>query len=75
CYAIRTIMGDDLRDAYAECAFGPAITYHGNRFYFRIDHILYDGNIEAVKLQLDKVPSSDHYPLFATFLIDPDKTR
>lgn len=75
CYAIRTIMGDDLKDVYAECAFGPAITYHGNRFYFRIDHILYDGNIEAVKLQLDKVPSSDHYPLFATFLIDPDKTQ
>lgn len=75
CYAIRTIKGDDLKDAYAECAFGPAITYHGNRFYFRIDHVLYDGNIEAVDIRRDKIPSSDHYPLLTTFLIDPEKSR
>ncbi len=75
CYAIRTIKGDDLKDAYAECAFGPAITYHGNRFYFRIDHVLYDGNIEAVDIIRRKIPSSDHYPLLTTFLIDPEKTQ
>jgi len=75
CYAIRTVKGDDLKDAYAECAFGPAITYHGNRFYFRIDHVLYDGNIEAVDIIRRKIPSSDHYPLLTTFLIDPEETQ
>lgn len=75
CYAIRTIKGNDLKDAYAECALGPAITYHGNRFYFRIDHVLYDGNIEAVRIRRPKIPSSDHYPLLTTFVINPDKTN
>lgn len=70
CYAVRTIMGDDMEDAYAENAFGPAITYHGNRFYFRIDHVLYKGGLEAVDLVRGNVPSSDHYPLLTTFVLD-----
>ena len=66
-FAYRTIMGDDMRDAYAECALGPTITYHCNRFYFRIDHILYRGNFDAVKIERGTLSASDHYPLVATF--------
>lgn len=70
CYAERVIMGNDLHDAYAECALGPCITYHGNRFYFRIDHILYGGDMEAVSVKRGDAPSSDHFPLVAKFLFD-----
>ncbi|MDE5785770.1 MAG: endonuclease/exonuclease/phosphatase family protein, partial [Duncaniella sp.] len=63
CHAQRVIMNGDLHDAYAENAFGPAVTYHDNRFYFRIDHILYGGDLRAVDIRRDTPPWSDHYPL------------
>ncbi|MGN1246296.1 MAG: endonuclease/exonuclease/phosphatase family protein [Muribaculaceae bacterium] len=72
-FAYRTIMGSDMRDAYAECALGPTITYHCNRFYFRIDHILYRGNFDAVKIERGSLNASDHYPLCATFEWTDDK--
>ncbi|MBQ4344595.1 MAG: endonuclease/exonuclease/phosphatase family protein [Muribaculaceae bacterium] len=72
CYAIREISGGEMTDAYAECAFGPTITYNTNRFYFRIDHVLYKGNFEAVKIERGDVNSSDHYPLLTTFLWTDD---
>lgn len=68
CYAIREISGGEMNDAYVECAFGPTITYNANRFYFRIDHVLYKGDLEAVKIERGDVNSSDHYPLLTTFL-------
>lgn len=66
CYAVRTIMGDDLHDAYADAAFGPTITYHENRFYFRIDQIIYRGP-EIISINRGNCKSSDHYPMIATF--------
>lgn len=69
-YAQRTIMGTDMTDVYKECAFGPTITFHANRFYFRIDHMLYKGrNLEAVDIERGDIKYSDHYPLVATFKI------
>ena len=70
CYAVRTIMGDDMHDAYAEEGHGPTITYHGNRFYFRIDQMLYKGDFRAVDIRRGDNPASDHYPLTATFVMD-----
>ena len=66
-FAYRTIQGTDMHDAYADCAFGPDITYHSNRFFFRIDHILYRGGFSACNIERGKIDSSDHYPLLATF--------
>ena len=67
-YSYRTVRGSDLRDAYLDCGFGPTITYHDNRFYFKIDQILYRGDLEAVAIERGKIDSSDHYPLLATFV-------
>lgn len=67
-YAYRTIKSDGLKDAYSECAFGPTVTYNDNRFYFRIDQMLYWGDLEAVRIKRGDLRSSDHYPLLATFL-------
>ncbi|MDD2961647.1 MAG: endonuclease/exonuclease/phosphatase family protein [Muribaculaceae bacterium] len=66
-YAYRQIKGD-MTDAYRECGFGPAITYHDNRFYFRIDHIFYKGNFEATKVERFTPKCSDHYPLYVEFV-------
>lgn len=73
CYAVRTIKGKDMHDAYADAAFGPTITYHGDKFYFRIDQILYRGPFKAVDIERGDISSSDHNPLLATFLFDPVK--
>lgn len=67
-FAYRTIKGD-MTDAYVDCGFGPCITYNANRFYFRIDHVFYDGKIEAVDVNRPKFDSSDHYPLVVDFVI------
>ena len=70
CYAVRTIRGKDMHDAYADAAFGPTITYHGDRFYFRIDQVLYRGPFKAVDIERGDIASSDHNPLLTTFLFD-----
>lgn len=70
CYAVRTIRGKDMHDAYAEAAFGPTITYHADRFYFRIDQILYRGPFKAIHTERGNISSSDHNPLMTTFLFD-----
>ena len=66
CYAIRTIESAGLKDAYAKSAFGASITFHMDRFYFRIDHILYRG-FTPLKTKCLSVPYSDHYPLVTSF--------
>ena len=68
-YAYRKIRGT-MSDAYCDCGFGPTITYHGNRFYLRIDHILYQGAIRATDIERPHFASSDHYPLLATFALE-----
>lgn len=73
CYAIRTIAGDSMRDAYLETQSGPKITYNANRFYFRIDHVLYQGELDAVSVVRGDIPSSDHYPLLTTYVWREDK--
>lgn len=69
CYALRTIMGDDFKSVYSEVGRGPAITYYGNRFYFRIDHILYRGDLRPLWVRIDYEKLSDHYPMMTQFLI------
>lgn len=69
CYAMRTICGDDLRSTFTAVGHGTTITYHRDRFLFNIDHILYGGDVTPVNIHTGTSPSSDHYPVYATFLI------
>ncbi|MDE5800427.1 MAG: endonuclease/exonuclease/phosphatase family protein [Paramuribaculum sp.] len=69
CYASRVIGGSDLTDAYSHAGLGPAITYHADRLFFRIDQIFYRGDIDALRVDALSCPWSDHYPLIAYFLI------
>lgn len=68
CYAIRQLAKDDFKSAFAMAGCGPIITYHANRFYFQIDHILYRGKLDAIGFKKDNFDRSDHYPITARFL-------
>lgn len=66
-WAYNIIRGDDLRDAYAETNIGPTFTYNLHAFYFHIDQMLYRGPLEALRLKVGKIKTSDHYPLIGEF--------
>jgi len=71
CYGLYSLeQTGKLRQSYAEVGFGPAITYNANYLFFRIDHILYRGNLRPWKVKRCGIDASDHYPLLATFIFD-----
>lgn len=67
CYAMRVLAGDDFSSAFRRAGRGPTITYHVNRFYFNIDHVLYRGDMKAVGYRRGSCRNSDHYPVEVTF--------
>lgn len=70
CYTLRKLEKLGFKNAYSEAGVGPAVTYGANRLYFRIDHVMYRGDLVALSAKGDKVKLSDHYPLRVTFAID-----
>lgn len=73
-YAYRMLLDAGLKDVYRQCAFFPTITYYDSRFYFHIDHIMYRGDMRPVSWHRGNVDSSDHYPVWATFVWTDNKT-
>ena len=69
------IRGEDMTDAWSEVGWGYAYTYNRHHLPYRIDHILYRGELQALTAKRIKGGSSDHYPLMVTFDIDIDKSR
>lgn len=69
CYAMRLLGRQGLKDTYSAVGVGPAVTYHADRFYFNIDHIMFGGDIKPIDIRVGDIKSSDHYPVFATYLI------
>lgn len=67
-YCYNIIRGDDLHDTFQDCGSGLTYTFHDRRLWFKIDHILYRGDMEAVGWYRDKEGDSDHYPQVATFM-------
>ena len=66
-YTYNKIRGN-LNDAYITNCFGPDITYHADKFLFRIDHILYGNGLNPLNTKIDKsIKDSDHYPIITTF--------
>jgi len=60
----RFKIKENLRDAFVDSGFGLGITYNKYRFLFRIDYILHSKNIKSYNCKVEKVGSSDHYPLW-----------
>lgn len=68
CRTVKILEEIGMKDAYAETALGPTITYNAPHFRFRIDHVLWRGNLRAVSIERGNVASSDHYPMLTTFV-------
>ncbi|MCR4764697.1 MAG: endonuclease/exonuclease/phosphatase family protein [Bacteroidaceae bacterium] len=55
-----------LNDAFAESGRGLGISYHKNKFLFRIDNILVSPDLNAKNCTVDSsIDASDHYPIWA----------
>lgn len=70
CYALRRLADCKMREVYPALAFGPTISFHADRFYFRIDHILWRGDMKPLRIRRGNLLASDHYPFTAYFAID-----
>lgn len=68
CRTIHILEEIGMKDAYAETATGPTITFNSPMFRFRIDHVLWRGNLRATDIKRGNVASSDHYPMLTTFV-------
>lgn len=73
CYALRRLADCGMREVYPALGFGPMVTYNRDRFYFQIDHVLWRGNLQPLRITKGRTRLSDHYPLFVTFAITHDK--
>jgi endonuclease/exonuclease/phosphatase family metal-dependent hydrolase len=55
-----------LNDAFTESGQGLGISYHKNKFLFRIDNILVSPALKASNCTVDSsIDASDHYPIWA----------
>ena len=68
-YPVRTIKGKSLKSVFRTIGTGPVITYHSDRFFFNIDHVLYQGCLRPILYRRGGIKSSDHYPLYVTFTL------
>ena len=74
-HVYRVIRGNDLNDAWCDVGRGYAYTYNRHGLCYRIDHVFYRGDLQAVSATRLKGGSSDHYPIMVTFdiSINPNK--
>lgn len=69
-HVYRLICGNDLKDAWCKVGLGYGYTYNRFGLRYRIDHVLYRGDVRALRALRIKGGSSDHYPVMVTFDID-----
>lgn len=72
CRVIKALEEAGFKDVYSTIGLGPTVTFNDPYFYFRIDHVLWRGDLKPVKIERGNVPSSDHYPFLTTFVWNPD---
>ncbi|MDE6334048.1 MAG: endonuclease/exonuclease/phosphatase family protein [Muribaculaceae bacterium] len=69
CFTLRYLADFKLKQAYSQLGFGPMITFNRDRFYFRIDHVLYRGALMPLRMRRGSSLASDHYPLLVRFAL------
>ena len=62
-----TTISKNLKDAFVETGTGFGRTYVGKFPSYRIDYILYQGELNAYDFQTLPDELSDHYPITAFF--------
>lgn len=66
---LKTLMGNDLKDAWNEGGRGFGWTFFGWNLRLRLDHILYSDELELVDVKVIDSDLSDHKPLMARFKV------
>ena len=69
-WPIRQFEKEGFEELGPMFGFGYRPTFHADRFYFSIDHILYRGALKPISYTMPTPKWSDHYPLKATFVFD-----
>lgn len=60
------ILTRTLNDAFTESGRGLGISYHNNKFLFRIDNILVSPDLSVSNCTVDSsIDASDHFPIWA----------
>ncbi len=67
CYSLHRLEGEGLRQVYPAVARGYMATFNRDKFWFRIDHVLWRGDILPLSMRRISTITSDHYPLVTTF--------
>lgn len=71
-WSYRIMRNAGFQDAYSETNLGPTNTFNQFLFLFHIDQIFYRGRqLKALSVKRLRLDTSDHYPLEATFQINP----
>lgn len=70
---LNTLMGEDLKDAWWEGGNGFGWTFSGWHLRLRLDHILYNDELELIDVKVIDSDLSDHKPLMARFRIKRDR--
>lgn len=68
-YPLHYLSDFGLHEVYPKVGFGPMITFNSDRFYFRIDHVLYRGALKPLSMSRGRLRCSDHYPLLSRFAL------
>lgn len=66
-YPLRRLRRAGMKEVYPAVGTGSAVTFHADKFYFRIDHILWKGALQPVKVDVIRNDISDHYAMKAVF--------
>ena len=74
-HVYRDICGDDMHDAWVDVGRGYGHSFNRHNLPFRIDQILYRGDLRVLDAKRIKGGSSDHYPIMATFDIEVTKKK
>lgn len=62
---VHRVLTQQLEDAFTQSGRGLGISYNKNKFYFRIDNILFSPNLKAYNCTVDRsIKDSDHYPIW-----------
>ena len=68
CFALHQLESIGMREVYPLVGSGYMSTYNKDRLFFQIDHVLFKGSFRPWHLERDNIKSSDHFPLFVTFI-------
>ena len=71
CYALSRLRGLGLREVYPAVGKGYMSTFNRNRFWFRIDHVLWRGAFRPMSMKRIHSMCSDHYALLTEFAVVP----